>query len=415
MSSAALGDEIKWTLSRSQLFRPAIAAMESSADSFKQRGQRVPRRQRGNPHVKIGHGGTLDPSASGVIAFGIGKGTKALEHFTKNSTKGYECVMLLGVATDMFDADGSVVGRKSWKGVTRQKVEEALEQFRGKIMQRPSVYSALKRGGTPMYEYARAGKEIPELEKREMFVHELEVVEWMDGGTHEYHWPEAEIGRDRKEAFVKVLRFDEIGGVEAVEGAEPTEAGGDGEAAIGQKRKNRYDHGKERRLNPTRRDHDVEKRLKLDDGRGGNVSTIATAEHANVKEREEDARAEKSNERESTAPEPVAPQEPPQQREPCPAPAVKLRMTVSSGFYVRSLCHDLGVAVGSLGIMSKLVRTKQACFEMGGNVLDYGIFEQGEDVWGPKVAAELDAWEERYKKMLVQRREAENEGKKDRS
>jgi tRNA pseudouridine55 synthase len=71
-------------------------------------------------------------------------------------------------------------------------------------------------------------------------------------------------------------------------------------------------------------------------------------------------------------------------------------MTVSSGFYVRSLAHDLGKALGSCGLMSSLIRTRQADFELESvKVLEYKDLEAGEDVWGPKVKRFLEEWEEK--------------------
>lgn len=67
-------------------------------------------------------------------------------------------------------------------------------------------------------------------------------------------------------------------------------------------------------------------------------------------------------------------------------------MTVTSGFYVRSLCHDLGAAVGSLGLMASLVRSRQGEFELGKNVLAYEDLEKGEDRWAPQVQQMLDNW-----------------------
>jgi tRNA pseudouridine55 synthase len=76
-------------------------------------------------------------------------------------------------------------------------------------------------------------------------------------------------------------------------------------------------------------------------------------------------------------------------------PAIRLRMTVTSGFYVRSLCHDLGAAVGSAALMAELERTRQGEFELGKNVLEYDDLEKGEQVWAPKVEAMLDEWYEK--------------------
>jgi tRNA U55 pseudouridine synthase TruB len=86
-------------------------------------------------------------------------------------------------------------------------------------------------------------------------------------------------------------------------------------------------------------------------------------------------------------------------------PAAKLRMTVTSGFYVRSLCHDLGAAVGSAALMAELERTRQGDFEVGKNVLEYTDLKKGEKVWGPQVEAMLDEW---YKK---EKQPSQNEGK----
>lgn len=366
MSSAALGNEIKRKLTNSNLFKPVIDEMLSERQHYKRtKGGKTPKSMRGAAQVKIGHGGTLDPGASGVISFGVGNGTKALGFLQKGALKGYEAVMLFGAATDSFDSFGKVVGRKSWEDVTEKAVENAMEGFRGKIMQRPSVYSALKRGGQNMYEYAREGKHIPELEKREMFVTDLELVEWMEGGTHDFHWPDAEIENYRKEAFVKVLRFDEIGDVQIVAGCDvepPVE-----EKLGKRKRQKTDDVGKEKRQ----------------------TNDTVAIEHGATNSTVGETNGETQPETESNL----------KPRTRCPAPAARIRMTVSSGFYVRSLCHDLGVAVGSLASMSTLVRTRQACFDLGVNTIAYEDFEQDESVWGPKVAKELNAWGPRLEEL----------------
>jgi len=67
-------------------------------------------------------------------------------------------------------------------------------------------------------------------------------------------------------------------------------------------------------------------------------------------------------------------------------------MTVTSGFYVRSLCHDLGATLGTLGAMASLVRTRQADFSLGRNVLEYEKLAEGEDRWGPRVKGMLERW-----------------------
>lgn len=354
------------------MFRPVIESQERQREEAKRMNRgRVPRALKGQLHVKIGHGGTLDPGASGVVSFGLGSGTKALTILQSGVEKGYETVVLFGQATDTFDREGKVVGRKSFEGVTREKVEDALKQFRGKITQRPSVYSALSRGGVRMYEYARQGKDIPELEKREMNVTEMEIVEWMDGGTHDYHWITDEVQNDRKEAFVKALRFDEIGGVEVVKGVDA-----DSEELKESGKRKRKDADEAQAA-----EEPASKQTKTtEDGEAAAIQD--TTQNNDSKDSKEDSNGDAPSSSASISP--------------CPAPAVRLRLTVSSGFYVRSLCHDLGVAVGSLAYMASLVRNKQACFELGKNVIDLADFDKDEEIWAPQLREQLDAWPQRY-------------------
>ena len=135
----------------------------------------------------------------------VGKGTKQLNNFLA-CTKTYEAVVLFGVATDSYDRVGKVISRALYEHVTREKVEEALKQFRGKIMQRPSIFSALKVNGKKLYEYAREGKEPPaEILERPVEVSNLEIVEWYDGGSHKYVWPTEEAEGPEKDIAKKML------------------------------------------------------------------------------------------------------------------------------------------------------------------------------------------------------------------
>ncbi len=92
----------------------------------------------------------------------------------------------------------------------------------------------------------------------------------------------------------------------------------------------------------------------------------------------------------------------------CGPPAAMLRMTVTSGFYVRSLCHDLGEAVGSQAIMAELIRTRQGQFELGKNVLDYEDLAKGEEVWGPQVSKMLEEWSGEYRPFAGSNSETNN-------
>lgn len=320
--------------------------------------QKRSRRMRQPPQVKMGHGGTLDPLATGVLILGIGKGTKSLSDFLA-CTKSYEAVLLFGKATDTYDTEGKVVARKAYEHVTKEKVEEAMEKFKGKIMQKPPIFSAIRIDGKKLYEYAREGKEVPvEIEERAVETESLEMIEWMEGGTHDYHWPTAEAEKSAKDMAEKVLH---LGGEKS---AEPEVAKPEDEnAAVGDKRKREETAGGaiEPEGVPT------PKRTK---SKGEPVVAGALPEGASTEETQ-----------------PAAPV-----RDPCPAPACRIRMTVTSGFYVRSLCHDLGAAVGSLGIMASLVRTRQGEFELDKNVLAYEDLEKGEEHWTPKVQEMLDSW-----------------------
>jgi tRNA pseudouridine55 synthase len=228
---------------------------------------------------KMGHGGTLDPLAAGVLIVGIGRGTKHLQNYLA-CTKTYETVILFGASTDTYDCTGVTDVRAAYSHIDRQLVEEKLVYFRGKIMQAPPLYSALKINGIKACEYARQGKELPrQLESREMHVDACTLLEWYDSGQHHFAWP----GDDQ----------------------------------------------------------------------------------------------------------------------PAQAPAVRIRLTVSSGFYVRSFAHDLGIACGSRSHMTSLQRTRQATFTVAGLedndpdlvlAITYGDLDAGEQVWAAKLRPQLAAW-----------------------
>jgi tRNA pseudouridine55 synthase len=227
---------------------------------------------------KMGHGGTLDPLAAGVLIVGIGRGTKQLQNYLA-CNKTYETVVLFGASTDTYDCTGVITERASHQHVTEDLVEEHLAQFRGTIAQVPPVYSALKINGIKACEYAREGKELPrQLESREMVVDECTLLEWYDGGQHNFN-----LLKDK---------------------------------ALAQ------------------------------------------------------------------------------------APAARIRLTVCSGFYVRSFTHDLGLACNSRSHMAALLRTRQANYTVSDpdsssdlvTALAYAELDAGEEVWAPKLKPQLEAW-----------------------
>ena len=123
---------------------------------------------------RVGHGGTLDPAASGVLPICLGEATK-LAQFLLDADKEYDFTVCFGVETDTDDAAGTVTARRDAGAVDETAVRGALPAFRGAITQVPPSYSALKRAGRPLYDYARAGETI-EIAPRAVVVHELELT-----------------------------------------------------------------------------------------------------------------------------------------------------------------------------------------------------------------------------------------------
>ncbi len=123
---------------------------------------------------QIGHTGTLDPFAEGVLPICIGKATRLIEYLEDD--KAYEGFIQLGSSTTTYDLEGEVSNSSS-KRVSREDIEKALAQFRGNITQKPPIYSAIKVNGKKLYEYARKGEEI-EVPTREVTIYKLDLLEF---------------------------------------------------------------------------------------------------------------------------------------------------------------------------------------------------------------------------------------------
>ena len=122
---------------------------------------------------RIGHGGTLDPMATGVLPVFVGRGTRGVEFF-EHAEKTYEAVLRLGLLTDTEDTSGTVLEERE-VSVTEAQFLNILPQFRGKIMQVPPMYSALKVNGQKLCDLARKGREV-ERQPREIEIFELECL-----------------------------------------------------------------------------------------------------------------------------------------------------------------------------------------------------------------------------------------------
>jgi tRNA pseudouridine55 synthase len=394
ISSAQVIRDVQEHFNPSALFQPWMAREQASrdAESHNQKKKRRGWKSRQPAQVKMGHGGTLDPMATGVLILGVGSGTKSLSKFLE-CTKSYDTVLLFGAATDSYDTEGKIVGRTAYEHLTKDKVEQALEKFRGEIMQRPPIFSAIRIDGKRLYEYAREGKEPPrEIVDRPVKVEALEVLEWYEGGSHEWKWPATEVEGEERSVAERVMKLGAREGkpraAQEPVGEQVTKRALEDEGAV---------EGAHR---------PASKRTKTEPIK--DEPTPATeATPAQNGNRTQDAQPSTTQQASS--------------EEKCPAPAVRLRMTVTSGFYVRSLCHDLAVALDSAGCMAALVRTRQGDFQLGpsnggeGNVLWYDDLAKGEEVWGPKVQKMLEDWtskareRQRDEKQTVKKEEVDEE------
>jgi len=129
---------------------------------------------------RIGHGGTLDPMATGVLPVFVGRATRGVEFF-EHAEKTYETVLRLGLTTDTEDITGTAL-TESTVTVTEADILAVLPQFRGEILQVPPMYSALKVDGKKLYELARKGVEV-ERKPRPITIHELKLLGMEDAGV----------------------------------------------------------------------------------------------------------------------------------------------------------------------------------------------------------------------------------------
>ena len=123
---------------------------------------------------KIGHTGTLDPDATGVLPICVGRATKVCDVLTDRD-KVYEAEVALGITTDTLDTSGEVLTRQPVE-VTRDQLIDVLNRFKGEITQIPPMYSAVKVNGKKLYEYAREGKTV-ERKQRRVTVYDIELLE----------------------------------------------------------------------------------------------------------------------------------------------------------------------------------------------------------------------------------------------
>ncbi len=127
---------------------------------------------------RVGHGGTLDPAATGVLPIAVGKATRLLPYLAKN--KAYQAKIRFGVLTTTDDLEGEVRQTQSARQVTLAQIEAILPQFLGQIQQIPPAYSAIQQGGKRLYELARKGEKV-EVPQRTVQVDQIEILGWYPG------------------------------------------------------------------------------------------------------------------------------------------------------------------------------------------------------------------------------------------
>ena len=133
----------------------------------------VRRVKRASGLKKVGHGGTLDPVATGVLPICLGQATRMMDYLV-DGKKEYRGLVELGVETDTYDSAGQVTARTDPSGISAARVEAALDRFKGEIDQVPPMYSALKREGKRLYDLARSGVQV-DLEPRRVMVEDISL------------------------------------------------------------------------------------------------------------------------------------------------------------------------------------------------------------------------------------------------
>ncbi|GMG23896.1 unnamed protein product [Ambrosiozyma monospora] len=319
VSSANFLNRVNRIFSEASIFQ---ASLKQNSRNYK-RGKTYKK----NPKVKMGHGGTLDPLASGVLIVGLGAGTKKLGGYTNGSVKVYETVALLGGSTTTGDCEGQLLTRTEVSHIDKSLMAATRDKFVGTLNQTPPIFSALKMDGKPLYEYARKGLPLPkQIKSREVKVYDFTLHDDCLSTEHDYKFLKPELDEDGSSLTDKLVN------------------------------------------NPTLNDHTVPisneylEKAKSDP----NLKT----EIEPVRELVDSSKYESDEYR---------------------APIAHFTSTVSSGTYIRSLISDYGRALGSSAYMVKLIRHKQAEWDLAKNCFQIEDFESNdESVWGPVLKKVLE-------------------------
>lgn len=328
ISSAACLNKLQNVFRDSKIFASDLAEMKATRlDNYNKAGGKGSRRKLNNIKVKMGHGGTLDPLASGVLVVGVGSGTKRLQNYLVGGVKVYETRALLGASTTTGDSEGEILTRTRFDHITKELVDETREKFVGDITQTPPLFSALKMDGMPLYEYARKGLPLPKkIKSREVKVYDMKICDDTLTRDHEFVFKKPEIDEDgvsldKKLSSNPTLNDDELFfSKQFIEKAEKEELNTKVEP-------------------PKLVDEQLASEYELESFR---------------------------------------------------APVLHFISKVSSGTYIRSLISDFGKALSSSLYMVELIRLEQAEWDLNKNVFKMQDFEKDERVWGPVLKNVLD-------------------------
>lgn len=279
-------------------------------------------RKRGKPLMKVGHGGTLDPLASGVLVIGIGKGTSKLQSYLEGD-KCYTALCELGYETTTLDAEGEIVKTMDCAHVTSIESirEKVVPKFTGKIQQVPPLYSAIRVDGKRLYEIARNGDEKDaqdvEIPMRDVEVYKVEVESSLSESVIESGVVD---GKKYKEAVQEMEAAAAAAAAEKAAAAPPEDAqeSDDDEATPGKKKKKKRRGGNKKR---------TQKKKYFDE------STVPTVQCDYTKG--------------TTSFE---------------LPLFTLNVSCGGGTYIRSIVRDIGYEMDTVATMTGLVRTKQGPF-----------------------------------------------------
>eukprot|EP00574_Skeletonema_japonicum_P004560 CAMPEP_0201721120 /NCGR_PEP_ID=MMETSP0593-20130828/5875_1 /ASSEMBLY_ACC=CAM_ASM_000672 /TAXON_ID=267983 /ORGANISM="Skeletonema japonicum, Strain CCMP2506" /LENGTH=406 /DNA_ID=CAMNT_0048211865 /DNA_START=322 /DNA_END=1542 /DNA_ORIENTATION=+ len=283
-------------------------------------------RKRGKPLMKVGHGGTLDPLASGVLVLGIGRGTSKLQSYLEGD-KQYTAMVELGYETTTLDAEGEIVKTMDWKDhVTsidsiREKV---VPKFTGKIQQVPPLYSAIRVDGKRLYEIARNGdeKDVQDVEipMRDVEVYKVEVENTLSESVIESGVVD---GKKYKEAVQEMEAAAAVAAAEKAAAAPPPEDVQESDASDDEAGKKKKKKKKRRGGNKNR----TEKKRYFDE------STVPTVQC-----------------------------DPTEGTTSFELPLFTLNVSCGGGTYIRSIVRDIGYEMDTVATMTGLVRTKQGPF-----------------------------------------------------